>query len=66
MARTSPLPLIDRLLNGKLEEELRRRRTAPAESFETIARWLANEHNITVSSATVRRWCIEYGIEEAA
>jgi hypothetical protein len=65
MARTTSLPFVERLLDGNLETELRRRRAIP-ESFENIARWLANEHDIDVSSATVRRWCIEYRIDEAA
>lgn len=64
MARTASLPFVERLLDGTLEPELRRRRGLP-ESFENIARWLANDHDIDVSSATVRRWCIEYGIEDA-
>lgn len=62
MARTTSLPFVERLLDGTLETELRRRRAIP-ESFENIARWLANDHDIDVSSATVRRWCIDYGIE---
>lgn len=65
MAPTTSLPLVDRLLDGTLEAELRRRRAIP-DSFETIARWLIAEHDIDVSSATVRRWCRQYGIDEAA
>ena len=64
MARTASLPFVDRILNGQLEAELRQRRAVP-ESFETIARWLIAEHGIDVSSATVRRWCIELGLEAA-
>lgn len=62
MAKPSMSYLVDRLLDGKLEQELRSRRAAGA-AFDTIARWLATEHAIDVSSVTVRRWCLDLGIE---
>jgi len=56
--------LIDRLLAGKLEAELRDRR-ADGDSFADVARWLLIEHDITVGVDTVRRWCIDLEVEKA-
>ena len=65
MARTASYPLIDRLLDGRLEDALRERRTG-GQSFADIARWLLTEHQLTLSTDTVRRWCIDLSIEKAA
>lgn len=59
------LPLIDRLLDGKLADYLTEHRTAGL-SFDAIGRRLANEHDVNVTGETVRRWCVELGVEEAA
>lgn len=59
------LPLIDRLLDGKLADYLSDRR-AEGLSFDAIGRRLANEHDVSVTGETVRRWCVELGIEDAA
>jgi len=64
MGRTSGLPLVDRILDGKLEQILREKRAA-GESYETIGRWLATEHDITATKDTVRRWCLGLSIEAA-
>jgi len=63
--RTASYPLIDRLLDGQLEDALRQRRT-DGQSFADIARWLLTEHQLTLSTDTVRRWCIDLAIEKAA
>lgn len=56
MARTDSFPLVDRLVPGGLVAFLEAARRA-GESHETIAFRLRSEHEITVSSETVRRWC---------
>lgn len=49
-------PLVDRLVPGGLAPMLEVARKA-GKSHETIARELANDHDVTVSAETVRRWC---------
>jgi hypothetical protein len=56
-------PLIDRALGGTLEARLRLLREA-GESYDEIAHDLRGD-NITVSGETVRKWCIDLGIEAA-
>lgn len=51
-------PLVDRLLDGKLADELAARRTS-GDSYDTIARWLHSDHDITVTAETVRKWCLD-------
>lgn len=63
MARTATYPLIDRLLGGTLEARLRDQR-GQGESFATIARNLLLEDELVVSTDTVRRWCMDLGIEK--
>ena len=46
-------PLVDRILDGKLAEELKRRRER-GDSLLTIVRWLDSEHGVSVSVETVR------------
>lgn len=58
MPPTSSLPLVDRLFGGRFGEWLEAAR-AGGDSFEVIARRLADEHDITVTGETVRRWCSE-------
>lgn len=63
MTRRAMFPLIDRALGGDLEARLREwRSTTPPTSFEQIGHLLRAE-DVVVSSETVRRWCIELGIE---
>lgn len=56
MAATDTYPLVDRLVDGGLPAFLRAARDR-GESHETIAFRLRSEHDITVGSETVRRWC---------
>lgn len=51
-------PLVDRILDGKLADELAARR-ARGDSHATIARWLDADHDITVTAETVRKWCAD-------
>ena len=48
-------PLVDRILDGKLAEELKRRRER-GDSLLTIVRWLDSEHGVSVSVEIVRTW----------
>jgi intein-encoded DNA endonuclease-like protein len=56
--RTSSFPAWDKALDGRLGDILGDLRSEGL-SFEAIAFRLRHEHGITVSSATVRRWCLE-------
>lgn len=56
VAPTDTFPLVDRLIPGGLADWLGTARDA-GDSFETIAFRLRSEHDITVSSETVRGWC---------
>lgn len=58
-------PLVDRILDGQLADELQRRRAA-GDSYQTISRWLEREHDITVTTETVRKWCVDTDAERAA
>lgn len=60
MARTSSLPLVDKIFGGEFAEWLRTARSE-GKSFEAIARTLAEEHEVNVTGETVRRWCSELG-----
>ena len=63
MTRRAMFPLVDRALGGDLEARLREwRTTSPPTSYEQIGHLLRSE-DVVVSSETVRRWCIELGIE---
>lgn len=64
MPRPSSQPLVDRILEGRLEQELTDRRTA-GESYDAIARWFAATHDLEVTSETVRQWCLGFGIQKA-
>lgn len=57
-------PLFDRILGGKLAEQLAAWRAEDL-SFDAIARRLGAEHDIEVTGETVRRWCIDLEIPEA-
>lgn len=50
--------LVDRLLDGNLDAELAQRKAAGA-TFEQIARWLEDDHDIKVSRETVRNWYLD-------
>lgn len=55
MASTDLYPLVDRIVPGGLGPFLSAARAA-GDSFETIARRLATDHEVSVSGDTVRRW----------
>ena len=57
MAATDTFPLVDRLVEGGLAAFLAEAR-ANGDSHETIAFRLRAEHDIAISSETVRKWCI--------
>lgn len=56
------LPLVDRLLDGRLAAELTLRR-GRGDSFNGIARWLHDEHDVDVTAETVRQWALDLGID---
>lgn len=56
MPPTDTFPLADRLVPGGLAAFLASARAA-GDSFETIAYKLRAEHDIPVSSETIRKWC---------
>jgi len=58
-------PLVDRILDGKLDAELLARRDA-GDSYLTIGRWLDGEHDIQVTTETVRKWCQDAERKRAA
>lgn len=62
MARTDTFPLVDRLVPGGLTDFLAVAR-GEGQSHETIAFRLRSEHDITVSSETVRQWCKRTGAD---
>ena len=55
MARTSTYPLVDRLLDGKLAETLSAWE-AQGDGIEEITYRLRSEHDVVLSTSTVRRW----------
>lgn len=59
MPRKSLRPLVDRLLDGRLRELLAER-IDDGQSFEQIARWLDNEHDVDVTGETIRRWWTDW------
>lgn len=62
MARRPLFPLYDRILDGQLAAILTGWR-AEGTSYEEMAGRLRDEHQIIVTSETVRRWCSQLGIE---
>lgn len=56
--------MLDRLLGGTLEDRLRRW-SDDGLSLAAITKRLLVEHDIDVSTDTVRRWLDELGIEKA-
>lgn len=62
MARNDTFPLIDRLVPGGLKEFLSTAR-GEGESCESIAYTLRHDHDIVVSTETVRKWCHRVGAE---
>ncbi len=65
MARTDTYPLVDRLVPGGLARFLADARNA-GESYEGVAHRLRAEHDVAVSSETVRRWCARTEVAEQA
>lgn len=64
MGRRDTFPLVDRLVPGGLTDYLRAARTpADKRSHEDIAVELLTEHDIKVSTETVRRWCQRVGAD---
>lgn len=57
-------PLLDRLLDGQLADLLRSWRTDERLSYEAIARRFLIDHDVSVSTDTVRRWLDELGIRK--
>lgn len=57
------LPLVDRIVPGGLEHFLFEARER-GESYQTIVRRLATEHDISVTPPTVASWCRHYEIEK--
>lgn len=55
MPPSSTFPLADRIMGGTLAEYLRDARDR-GDSFEAITFALRNDHDLTVSTATIRRW----------
>lgn len=65
MGTGTSYPLVDRILDGKLEALLRDWREAGL-SHERIVLKLHTEHDITVTAVMVRRWCNALGIGSAS
>lgn len=64
MGQPRVFPLADRALGGTLERRLRKLRESGL-AYKAIADDLA-EDGIDVSGETVRKWCHDLGIEDAA
>ena len=64
VARNDTFPLIDRLVPGGLKEFLSKAREA-GDSCEAIAYSLRHDHDIAVSTETVRKWCHRVGAERS-
>ena len=47
--------LVDRILGGRLDAELAARKDN-GDTFDEIARWLEDTHDIKVSRETIRNW----------
>lgn len=62
MATGTTFPLVDKIMEGRLDEQLRRWRSESL-SYEQIARRLLTDFEVDINSTTVRRWCIEQGID---
>lgn len=62
MATGTTFPLVDRIMEGRLDEQLRQWRSENL-SYEQIARRLLTDHEVDINSTTVRRWCIDLGID---
>lgn len=58
MARSSTIPLVNRIIPGGLEPFLRAARDND-ETFADITYRLRAEHDIRVTEETVRRWCAQ-------
>ena len=57
--------LVDRILGGRLDAELAERKDN-GDTFDEIARWLEDTHDIKVSRETVRNWYNERPTESEA
>ncbi len=62
---TPTFPLYDQILNGRLEEILRRYRESGV-SLRGATQLLSADHGIDVSRGTVATWCDDLGIEKKA
>lgn len=63
--RNPVFPLLDRILDGQLEDMLRSWRSE-GETYAEIAFLLRTEHDVKVSTSMVLRWCNDLGIEAKA
>lgn len=61
---TPIFPLVDRILKGRLLEFLRAQRQAGL-SYQQIATLLHVDHDVSVTTETVRKWCLSNGITES-
>lgn len=64
MPRSDIFPLADRLVPGGLAEYLTAAR-AEGQSHENITFRLRDEHDIKVSTETVRKWCRRTGADSS-
>lgn len=63
MSRRQIFDLVDRALNGALLDVLRDGRSR-GDSYETIARSLAVNHDLSLSAEQIRKWCLEHEISK--
>jgi hypothetical protein len=59
------MDLVDRVLGGRLETLLRQWAADDLALIDIVFR-LRQDHDIKVSTETVRRWCMELGIEKGS
>lgn len=59
-------PLLDRLLDGNLAEQLRVWRTDERLSYDAICKRLLVQHDVDVSTDTVRRWLTDLNIQKGS
>ena len=58
-------PLLDRLLDGTLADRLTEWRSVQGLSYDGISKRLLVDHDVDVSTDTVRRWLDDLGIKKA-
>lgn len=65
MPPVSTLPLVDRILDGRLAELLTRWR-GEGLSYEAISRRMAVEHDLEIGADTIRAWARQLNVEPAS